>query len=51
MGDGTGSIPVRTPPIRDGALNEQLQQVGSALFATPPGVRDRNEWWGRALFS
>jgi deferrochelatase/peroxidase EfeB len=25
--------------------------VGSAVFAVPPGVRDKDDWWGRALFS
>ncbi|MEU7341130.1 iron uptake transporter deferrochelatase/peroxidase subunit [Streptomyces sp. NPDC007074] len=47
----TGFIPVQTSPARDDALNEYVQHVGSALFAIPPGIRDRNDWWGRALFS
>ncbi|MFI7019333.1 iron uptake transporter deferrochelatase/peroxidase subunit [Streptomyces sp. NPDC050164] len=33
------------------ALNEYIQHVGSALFAIPPGVRDKDDWWGRTLFS
>ncbi|MGW0578500.1 iron uptake transporter deferrochelatase/peroxidase subunit, partial [Streptomyces sp. NPDC002920] len=33
------------------ALNEYIQHVGSALFAVPPGVRDKDDWWGRTLFS
>ncbi|MFJ3497218.1 iron uptake transporter deferrochelatase/peroxidase subunit [Streptomyces sp. NPDC086091] len=33
------------------ALNEYIQHVGSAVFAIPPGVRDEDDWWGRALFS
>ena len=35
----------------DDALNEYIQHVGSAVFAVPPGVRDEDDWWGRALFS
>ncbi len=33
------------------ALNEYIQHVGSAHFAVPPGVRDKDDWWGRTLFS
>jgi deferrochelatase/peroxidase EfeB len=33
------------------ALNEYIQHVGSAVFAVPPGVRDKDDWWGRTLFS
>ena len=36
---------------RRDALNEYIQHVGSAVFAVPPGVRDEDDWWGRALFS
>ena len=36
---------------RTDALNEYIQHVGSAVFAVPPGVRDADDWWGRALFS
>ncbi len=36
---------------RPDALNEYIQHVGSAVFAVPPGVRDKDDWWGRALFS
>ncbi|MCL8010351.1 iron uptake transporter deferrochelatase/peroxidase subunit [Streptomyces sp. AS02] len=32
-------------------LNEYIQHVGSALFAIPPGVRDKDDWWGSTLFS
>ncbi|MDC0768330.1 iron uptake transporter deferrochelatase/peroxidase subunit [Streptomyces sp. HD] len=32
------------------SLNEYIQHVGSALFAVPPGVRDKDDWWGRTLF-
>ncbi|KUL21620.1 iron uptake transporter deferrochelatase/peroxidase subunit [Streptomyces regalis] len=33
------------------SLNEYIQHVGSALFAVPPGVRDKDDWWGSTLFS
>ncbi|MDH6626918.1 deferrochelatase/peroxidase EfeB [Streptomyces sp. LBL] len=33
------------------ALNEYIQHVGSAVFAIPPGVRDKDDWWGSTLFS
>ncbi|MGW3986433.1 iron uptake transporter deferrochelatase/peroxidase subunit [Streptomyces sp. NPDC004830] len=45
-----GFIPIQRNLAAD-ALNEYIQHVGSALFAVPPGVRDRDDWWGRALFS
>ncbi|MEE1753233.1 iron uptake transporter deferrochelatase/peroxidase subunit [Streptomyces sp. SP18CS02] len=47
----TGFIPVQTRLARHDALNEYIQHVGSALFAVPPGVRDKDDWWGRALLS
>ncbi|WFB09850.1 iron uptake transporter deferrochelatase/peroxidase subunit [Streptomyces sp. LX-29] len=47
----SGFIPVQTSLARSDALNEYIQHVGSALFAVPPGVRDADDWWGRALFS
>ncbi|MFF9013857.1 iron uptake transporter deferrochelatase/peroxidase subunit [Streptomyces sp. NPDC014870] len=47
----TGFIPVQTSLARADVLNEYIQHVGSALFAVPPGVRDSDDWWGRALFS
>ncbi|CAM5726824.1 Deferrochelatase OS=Streptomyces alboniger OX=132473 GN=efeB PE=3 SV=1 [Streptomyces alboniger] len=47
----TGFIPVQTSLARSDALNEYIQHVGSALFAIPPGVRDTDDWWGRALFT
>ena len=46
----TGFIPVQRNLATD-ALNEYIQPVGSAIFAVPPGVRDADDWWGRALFS
>ncbi|MFF5358663.1 iron uptake transporter deferrochelatase/peroxidase subunit [Streptomyces scabiei] len=45
-----GFIPVQRNLAKD-ALNEYIQHVGSAIFAVPPGVRDADDWWGRALFS
>ncbi|WP_328938704.1 iron uptake transporter deferrochelatase/peroxidase subunit [Streptomyces tauricus] len=45
-----GFIPVQRSLAAD-ALNEYIQHVGSAVFAIPPGVRDEDDWWGRALFS
>ncbi|MEV7141114.1 iron uptake transporter deferrochelatase/peroxidase subunit [Streptomyces tauricus] len=45
-----GFIPVQRSLAAD-ALNEYIQHVGSAVFAVPPGVRDKDDWWGRALFS
>ncbi|GAA1259021.1 iron uptake transporter deferrochelatase/peroxidase subunit [Streptomyces javensis] len=46
-----GFVPVQRRLARTDALNEYIQHVGSALFAIPPGVRDADDWWGRALFS
>ncbi len=31
------------------ALNEYISHTGSAVFACPPGVRDKHDFWGRAL--
>ncbi|MFD6275715.1 iron uptake transporter deferrochelatase/peroxidase subunit [Streptomyces sp. NPDC060209] len=47
----TGFIPVQRSLGASDALNEYIQHVGSAVFAVPPGVRDTDDWWGRALFS
>ncbi|MET9900793.1 iron uptake transporter deferrochelatase/peroxidase subunit [Streptomyces sp. NPDC006446] len=46
-----GFIPVQRNLSRLDALNEYIQHVSSAIFAVPPGVRDKDDWWGRALFS
>jgi len=46
-----GFIPVQRNLSRLDALNEYIQHVSSAVFAIPPGVRDKDDWWGRALFS
>ncbi|MFE4593487.1 iron uptake transporter deferrochelatase/peroxidase subunit [Streptomyces laurentii] len=47
----TGFVPVQTQLARHDALNQYVQHVGSAVFAVPPGVRDKDDWWGRALFT
>ncbi|MFI0709516.1 iron uptake transporter deferrochelatase/peroxidase subunit [Streptomyces inhibens] len=46
-----GFIPVQQNLARNDALNEYIQHVGSAVFAVPPGVRNADDWWGRALFA
>ncbi|MFJ2769966.1 iron uptake transporter deferrochelatase/peroxidase subunit [Streptomyces sp. NPDC087300] len=46
-----GFIPVQRNLARSDALNEYIQHVGSAVFAVPPGVRDKDDWWGRGLFT
>ncbi|WP_328539081.1 iron uptake transporter deferrochelatase/peroxidase subunit [Streptomyces sp. NBC_00344] len=46
-----GFIPLQRSLSRHDALNEYIQHVGSAHFAVPPGVRDKSDWWGRALFA
>ncbi|MFE0031590.1 iron uptake transporter deferrochelatase/peroxidase subunit [[Kitasatospora] papulosa] len=46
-----GFIPVQRSLAASDALNEYIQHVGSAVFAVPPGVRDADDWWGRALFA
>ncbi|AVH59096.1 MULTISPECIES: iron uptake transporter deferrochelatase/peroxidase subunit [Streptomyces] len=45
-----GFIPIQRSLAID-VLNEYIQHVGSAIFAIPPGVRDKDDWWGRTLFS
>ncbi|MFE4454533.1 iron uptake transporter deferrochelatase/peroxidase subunit [Streptomyces sp. NPDC056796] len=47
----TGFIPVQRRLAASDALNAYIQHVGSAVFAVPPGVRDTDDRWGRALFS
>ncbi|MFB6808072.1 iron uptake transporter deferrochelatase/peroxidase subunit [Streptomyces sp. NPDC056387] len=46
-----GFIPLQRNLSKNDALNEYIQHVGSAVFAVPPGVRDKDDWWGRALFA
>ncbi|MFD7336330.1 iron uptake transporter deferrochelatase/peroxidase subunit [Streptomyces violascens] len=45
-----GFLPLQRSLARHDALNEYIQHVGSAIFAVPPGVRDKDDWWGRGLF-
>lgn len=46
-----GFIPLQRNLSKNDSLNEYIQHVGSAVFAVPPGVRDKDDWWGRALFA
>lgn len=46
-----GFIPLQRNLSKHDGLNEYIQHVSSALFAVPPGVRDKDDWWGRALFA
>ncbi|MFJ7964448.1 iron uptake transporter deferrochelatase/peroxidase subunit [Streptomyces sp. NPDC096324] len=46
-----GFIPLQRRLSASDALNEYIQHVSSAVFAVPPGVRDKDDWWGRTLFS
>ncbi|MFF7727761.1 iron uptake transporter deferrochelatase/peroxidase subunit [Streptomyces sp. NPDC008001] len=46
-----GFVPLQTNLARNDALNEYIQHVGSAIFAVPPGVRDKGDWWGKSLFA
>ncbi|MCH5676157.1 iron uptake transporter deferrochelatase/peroxidase subunit [Streptomyces gilvus] len=46
-----GFIPLQRRLSAQDALNEYIQHVGSAVFAVPPGVRDKDDWWGGTLFS
>lgn len=47
----TGFVPIQRNLARHDVLNEYIQHVGSAVFAVPPGVRDKDDWWGRTLFA
>lgn len=46
----SGFIPLQKQLATKDALNEYIQHVGSAVYAVPPGVVKRGDWWGRALF-
>ncbi|MGY1811176.1 iron uptake transporter deferrochelatase/peroxidase subunit [Blastococcus sp. SYSU D00820] len=37
--------------LRADAMNAFIRHTSSAVFACPPGVRDDDDWWGRALFT
>jgi deferrochelatase/peroxidase EfeB len=36
--------------LRHDTMNEYITHTSSAIFACPPGIRDDDDWWGRALF-
>ncbi|WP_353940207.1 iron uptake transporter deferrochelatase/peroxidase subunit [Streptomyces sp. HUAS MG91] len=46
-----GFLPLQRRLSASDALNEYIQHVGSAVFAIPPGVRDKDDWWGRTLLT
>ena len=46
----TGFVQVQKN-LRNDKLNEYVKHTSSAVFACPPGVTGRDDWWGRALFS
>ncbi|MCX4631867.1 iron uptake transporter deferrochelatase/peroxidase subunit [Streptomyces sp. NBC_01443] len=46
-----GFVPIQRSLAKSDVLNEYIQHVGSAVFAVPPGVRDKDDWWGRSLLS
>lgn len=45
----TGFVQVQRNLAGD-ALNAFVEHTSSGVFACPPGVRDADDWWGRALF-
>jgi deferrochelatase/peroxidase EfeB len=45
----TGFVQVQRN-LRLDTLNEYIRHTSSSVFACPPGVRDADDWWGRALF-
>ncbi|MGY1663653.1 iron uptake transporter deferrochelatase/peroxidase subunit [Geodermatophilus sp. SYSU D00705] len=45
----TGFVQVQRN-LRLDELNEYIRHTSSSVFACPPGVRDADDWWGRALF-
>lgn len=45
----TGFVQVQRNLVGD-ALNRFIQHTSSAVFACPPGIREDDDWWGRALF-
>ncbi|MGW5254324.1 iron uptake transporter deferrochelatase/peroxidase subunit [Streptomyces sp. NPDC004012] len=46
-----GFVPLQRRLSASDALNEYIQHVGSAVFAVPPGVRYKDDWWGRTLLT
>jgi deferrochelatase/peroxidase EfeB len=47
----TQFVPVQRRLASRDVLNEYIKHVSSGLFACPPGVRDADDYWGRALFA
>src|SRR5215218_8240232 len=46
----TGFVQVQRN-LRLDAMNEYIRHTSSSVFACPPGLRDDDDWWGRALFT
>ena len=44
-------VPVQRQLSSQDLLNEYIRHTSSGLFACPPGVRNPDDYWGRALFS
>ena len=44
-------VPVQRQLASKDLLNEYIRHVSSGLFACPPGVRNPDDYWGRALFA
>lgn len=43
-------VPIQQALSARDALNEYIRHISSGLFACPPGVRDKDDFFGRALF-
>jgi deferrochelatase/peroxidase EfeB len=43
-------VPVQMALARNDVMNEYIRHVSSGLFACPAGVREKGDFWGRALF-
>jgi deferrochelatase/peroxidase EfeB len=43
-------VPVQMALARNDVMNEYIRHVSSGVFACPPGVREKGDFWGRALF-
>jgi len=44
-------VPVQMALARDDVMNEYIRHVSSGLFACPAGVKEKGDFWGRALFA
>jgi deferrochelatase/peroxidase EfeB len=47
----TGFVPVQQALAQNDVLNEYIKHTSSAVFACPPGVADKDDWWGSGLFA